>query len=187
VNGRKRAYMLRRSNNDLTLEQPLFRRAGGPARRSSAWRPKVGRSIRRQIDPPMLTPRTGLGSCRPVKHLTSRFDRKSGRVHWHDAAEPKAPARDLQPWQTDAPLDTSAGRAPRLVAACGRDFEGMRKRVPKKMFKENVRNPRNLQPLILLRPTRPMRASEPRLFAHNQAQAANYAPPVPRLRGRRED
>ena len=46
LHGRNHAHALRRLDDDLTLEQPQFRRAG-PARRSSAWRPKVGRAIRR--------------------------------------------------------------------------------------------------------------------------------------------
>ena len=45
LHGRRHAHPLRRSDNDLTLEQPLFRRAGGPAHRPPA--PKVGISIRR--------------------------------------------------------------------------------------------------------------------------------------------
>jgi hypothetical protein len=43
-------------------------------------------------------------------------------------------------------------------------------------------------PLPLLRPTRPMRAWEPRLSERNEAQAADYALcPCLQLRGRRED
>jgi hypothetical protein len=88
LHGRKHAYTLRRSDDDLTRRAaaaPPGRRRGTPIIRLDT---KSGRS-----DLPMRTPRTGLGSCRPLKYLISLFDRNSGRVH-DDAAEPKAAARD---------------------------------------------------------------------------------------------
>ncbi len=73
LHGRRHARPLRRSDNDLTLEQPLSRRGGVPGTPTTSN--KSG-----QIDPPRLTLRAELGSCRPRKYLTSRFDRSSGRT-----------------------------------------------------------------------------------------------------------
>jgi hypothetical protein len=76
LHGRKHAYTLRRSDDDLARRAAAFppgRRRGTPIIRLDA---KSGRSY-----PPMRTPRTGLGSCRRLKYLPSRFDRNSGRVH----------------------------------------------------------------------------------------------------------
>ncbi len=52
MNGRKleRARTLRRSNNDLTLEQPRFRRAGGPT--GTPIIRLETKSASGQIDPP---------------------------------------------------------------------------------------------------------------------------------------
>jgi hypothetical protein len=88
LQGRKHAYTLRRSDDDLTRRaaaSPPGRWPGTPIIRLDT---KSGRS-----DLSIVTLRTGLGSCRRRKYLTSRFDRNSGRVH-DDAAEPKAAARD---------------------------------------------------------------------------------------------
>ena len=70
LHGRKHAHVLRRVCFFNTRASPTGQICG-PARRSSAWRPKVGRAIRRcRRNGPGLDPQ-----CRRLKCLTSRFDR----------------------------------------------------------------------------------------------------------------
>ena len=86
LHGRRHAHPLRRSDNDLTLEQPLSRRGGVPGTPTTSS--KSG-----QIDPPRLTPRTELGSCRPHGNTSLR-----GLIGIQDGWMPQqqtlAPARD---------------------------------------------------------------------------------------------
>jgi hypothetical protein len=91
----------------------------------------------------MRTPRTGLGSCRPLNtSFRGLIGIQDGCMMTQQSQRPPR-VTDLQPWHTDAPPDKSSRTYLESVVVFGlhADFEGMRK----KTAKEKKRGEPNFQ------------------------------------------